>query len=64
MQKSQKSYEKRLQNPRPTRKYLTVNGGRSVREPAVKEPAVPIEEEEPEAANMRLSIAISCTEKG
>jgi hypothetical protein len=24
MQKSQKSYGKKLQNPRPTRKYLTV----------------------------------------
>jgi hypothetical protein len=39
------------------------DGGRSVRETAVTEPAVPVEEEEPEVANMRLSIAISCAER-
>jgi hypothetical protein len=40
------------------------DGGRSVRETAVTEPAVPVEEEEPEVANMCLSVAISCTERG
>jgi hypothetical protein len=35
-----------------------------VREIAVTEPTVPVEEEEPEAANLRLSITISCAEKG
>jgi hypothetical protein len=39
------------------------DGGRSVRETTVTEPAVPIEEEEPEVANMRLSVAISCAER-
>jgi hypothetical protein len=34
-----------------------------MRETAVTELAVPIEEEEPEAANMRRNIAISCTER-
>jgi hypothetical protein len=34
-----------------------------VRETAVIEPTVPVGEEEPEAANMRLSITISCAEK-
>jgi hypothetical protein len=34
-----------------------------VRETAVIEPAVPVEEEEPKVANMRLSIAISCAER-
>jgi hypothetical protein len=39
------------------------DGGRSVRETTVTEPAVPVDEEEPEVANMRLSIAISCAER-
>jgi hypothetical protein len=39
------------------------DGGRSVREIVVIEPAVPVEEGEPEVANMRLSVAISCTER-
>jgi hypothetical protein len=39
------------------------DGGCSVREIAVPEPAVPIEEEEPEVANMRLNVAISCAER-
>jgi hypothetical protein len=39
------------------------DGGRSVREIAVTEPAVPVEEEEPGVANMRLSVAISCAER-
>jgi hypothetical protein len=39
------------------------DGGRLVRETAVTEPAVPVEEEEPEVANVRLSIAISCAER-
>jgi hypothetical protein len=39
------------------------DGGLSVRETAVTEPAVPIEEEEPEVANMRLSVTISCAER-
>jgi hypothetical protein len=39
------------------------DGGRSVREIAVTEPAVPVEEEEPEVANMRFSVAISCAER-
>jgi hypothetical protein len=39
------------------------DGGRSVRETAVIEPAVPVEEEEPEVANMCLSVAISYTER-
>jgi hypothetical protein len=30
-----------------------------VREIAITEPSVPVEEEEPEAANMRLNVAIS-----
>jgi hypothetical protein len=34
-----------------------------VRKTAVTEPAVPVEEEEPEEANMRLSVAISCVER-
>jgi hypothetical protein len=34
-----------------------------VRETAVTEPAVPVKEEEPEVANMRLSVAISCAER-
>jgi hypothetical protein len=39
------------------------DGGRSVRETAVTEQAVPVEEEEPEVANMHLSVAISCAER-
>jgi hypothetical protein len=39
------------------------DGGRSVRETAVTEPAVPVEEGEPEIANMRLSVAVSCAER-
>jgi hypothetical protein len=39
------------------------DGGCSVREIAVTEPAVPVEEEEPEVANMRLNVAISRAER-
>jgi hypothetical protein len=39
------------------------DGGHLVREITITEPAVPIGEEEPEAANMLLSTAISSAEK-
>jgi hypothetical protein len=39
------------------------DGGLSVRETAVTKPAVLVEEEEPEVANMRLNVAISCAER-
>jgi hypothetical protein len=35
-----------------------------VRETAITEQTIPIEEEDPEAANMRPSILISCAKKG
>jgi hypothetical protein len=39
------------------------DGGRLVRETAITEPVVLVEEEEPEAANMHLSVAISSVER-
>jgi hypothetical protein len=39
------------------------DGGHSVWEIAVTEPAVSVEEEEPEVANMHLSVTISCAER-
>jgi hypothetical protein len=39
------------------------DGGLSVQETTVTEPAVPVKEEEPKVAHMRLSVAISCAER-